>query len=292
MCTSINVKKAQITAYANSIVEISGDIEQPLPPAINYATGISFNNNTVKLKQTKQYQLEVTLSGGDVYDSISYSANNENVSVTSSGLVTGNTLGESIVTVTMIANEITYEDTCTITVIENTTTEPEPVEPVEGVLYNLASPTVFNGSNFIDTGVCARDTDKDLTIFISYNGKAVANANRMVQYCVMHAMLESNGYPGLSIDTSYNEYRIGTANGNYWIADDAGHAMNYTNCSSEQKICIRITSGSNAIKINYKIEGITESIKTIEGSMKTDTFSNTILLGAYRDSNVISANTV
>ena len=66
----------------------------------------------------------------------------------------------------MIANEITYEDTCTITVIDNTATEPEPVE---GVLYNLASPTVFNGSNFIDTGICARDTDKDLTIFISYN---------------------------------------------------------------------------------------------------------------------------
>ena len=124
--TSINVKKAQITAYANSIVEISGDIEQPLPPIINYATGISFKNDAIQLKQTKQYQLEVTLSGGDVYDSISYSANNENVSVTSSGLVTGNTLGESIVTVTMIANEITYTDTCTITVTENTTSEPVP----------------------------------------------------------------------------------------------------------------------------------------------------------------------
>ena len=30
--TSINVKKAQITAYVNNIVEISGDIEPPLPP--------------------------------------------------------------------------------------------------------------------------------------------------------------------------------------------------------------------------------------------------------------------
>ena len=115
--TSINVKKAQITAYANNIVEISGGIEPPSSPIINYATGISFKNNAVTLKQTRQYQLEVTLSGGDVYDSITYSANNENVSVTSSGLVTGNTLGESIITVTMVANEITYEDTCTITVI-------------------------------------------------------------------------------------------------------------------------------------------------------------------------------
>ena len=61
--------------------------------------------------------------------------------------------------------------------------------------------------------------------------------------------------------------------------------MKYTDCSSEQKVCIRITSGSNAIKINYKVEGKNASVKTINGMMKTNTFSNTILLGAYRGSN-------
>ena len=275
--TSINVKKSQITAYANSIVKIPGDIDAPLPPIINYATGISFKKDAIQLKQTKQYQLEITLSGGDVYDSITYSANNENVSVTSSGLVTGNTLGESIITVTMIANEITYEDTCTITVTENTT-----AEPVEGVLYNLESPTVFDGTNFIDTGVCARDTDKNLTIFISYNGEIVAHEN--VQHCVMHAMLESSGYPGLSIDTTLeDQYRIGTRNGNYYLLDDEGNPMKCTNCSNEQKVCIRITSGSNRINIKYKIEGKNASVKTINGTMSTNTFNNTILLGAYRD---------
>ena len=270
--TSINVKKAQITAYANSIVEISGDIEPPLPPVINYATGISFNNNTVTLKQTKQYQLETTLSGGDVYDSITYSANNGNVSVTNSGLVTGNTLGESIVTVTMIANEITYEDTCTITVTENTT----------GVLYNLESPTVFDGTNFIDTGVCARDTDKNLTIFISYNGKT--GVPGQAQVCVMHSMLESNGYPGLSIDTVDRHYRIGTYGNNYYLLDDSNNMIDYAECSGEQKVCIRITSGSNIINIKYKIEGKTASVKTKDITMNANTFNNTILLGAYRDS--------
>ena len=250
----------------------------PTPPTVNYATGISFKKDAIQLKQTKQYQLEVTLSGGDVYDSITYSANNENVSVTSSGLVTGNTLGESIITVTMIANEITYEDTCTITVIENTT-----AQPVEGVLYNLDEPTTFDGTNFIDTGVCARDIDKDLTIFISYNGEIVAPKREQVS--VMHCMLESNGYPGLSIDTTLeNQYRIGTGRGNYWLIDDEGNQMKNTNCSNEQKVCIRITSGSNAIKINYKIEGKNASVKTIGGLMNTATFNNTILLGAYRDS--------
>ena len=274
--TSINVKKAQITAYANNIVEISGDIEPPSPPIINYATGISFKNDTIQLKQTNQYQLEITLSGGDVYDSITYSSNNENVSVTSSGLVTGNTLGNSIVTVTMIANEITYEDTCTITIIENTTSEP-----VEGVLYNLESPTTFDGSNFIDTGVCARDTDKDLTIFISYNGEV--SSSRVAAACVMHAMLESTGYPGFAIDVVYDSYRIGTSSDSYWLLDDAGKRISCLECSSEQKVCIRITSGSNAISVKYKIEGKTASIKTIGGTMNTNTFSNTILLGAYRD---------
>ena len=275
--TSINVKKSKITAYANSIVKIPGDIEAPLPPIINYATGISFNNNTVTLQQNRQYQLEITLSGGDVYDSITYSANNENVSVTSSGLVTGNTLGESIITVTMIANEITYEDTCTITVTENTT-----AEPVEGVLYNLESPATFDGTNFIDTGVCARDTDKDLTIFISYNGEIVAPSHE--QYSVMHCMLENGGYPGISIDTTLEDkYRIGTRNDNYWLVDDEGNPMKCTNCSNEQKVCIRITSGSNIINIKYKIEGKNASVKTISGTMNTATFNNTILLGAYRD---------
>ena len=269
--TSINVKKSQITAYANSIVKIPGDIEAPLPPIINYATGISFNNNTVTLQQTRQYQLEITLMGGDVYDSITYSANNENVSVTSSGLVTGNTLGESIITVTMIANEITYEDTCTITVTENTI----------GVLYNLESPTVFDGTNFIDTGVCARDTDKNLTIFISYNGKTGDPGEQQV--CVMHAMLESDGYPGLAIDTVERNYRIAAYGNNYYLLDDNNNKINYTECSSEQKICIRITSGSNTINVKYKIEGRTASVKTKDMTMGTATFNNTILLGAYRD---------
>lgn len=284
--TSINVKKAQITAYANNIVEISGDIEPPsppTPPTVNYATGISFNNNTVTLKQTNQYQLETTLSGGDVYDSISYSANNENVSVTNSGLVTGNTLGNSIVTVTMIANEITYEDTCTITVTENTSTEPGPVEPVEGVLYNLASPTVFNGSNFIDTGVCARDTDKDLTIFISYNGKdGITDVTNRTAACVMHGMLEDKGYPGFVIDIVERSYRIAASN-NYYLLDDEGNRLGYAECSSEQKVCMRITSGSNIIKINYKVEGKNASVKTATIGMNRTTFNNTILLGAYRD---------
>ena len=216
--------------------------------------------------------------GGDVYDSITYSANNENVSVTNSGLVTGNALGESIITVTMIANEKTYEDTCTITVIENTTTGPEPVD---GVLYNLESPTVFDGSNFIDTGVCARDTDKDLTIFISYNGKTDPGEN---QVCVMHSMLESTGYPGLAIDTVERYYRI-AANDNYYLLDDNGQRIRYTECSDEQKICIRITSGSKVLNIKYKIEGKTASVKTTNITIKPDTFNNTILLGAYRDIN-------
>lgn len=274
--TSINVKKAQITTYANSIVKIPGDIEAPLPPIINYATGISFNNNTVTLKQTKHYQLAITLSGGDAYDSITYSANNENVSVTSSGLVTGNTLGESIITVTMIANEITYEDTCSITVIENTTPQP-----VEGVLYNLENPTTFDGTNFIDTGVCARDTDKDLTIFISYNGDLTTESTAS---CVMHAMLETSGYPGFAIDTVSDKYRVGTSIADYFLKDDSDNNILSTTCSSEQKICIRVTSGSSKIDIKYKVEGLTASIKRIGGTMKTDTFSNTILLGAYRNS--------
>ena len=278
--TSINVKKSQITAYANSIVKIPGDIEPPSPPIINYATGISFKNDTIQLKQTRQYQLEVTLSGGNVYDSITYSANNENVSVTSSGLVTGNTLGESIITVTMIANEITYEDTCTITVTENTTTEPGPVEPAGGVLYNLESPTIFNGSNFIDTGVRARDTDKNLTIFVSYNGE-IDSSN--LETCVVHAMREGSGYPGFSIDTINGEYRVGTSGNDYYLLDDEGNRIKLAECSSEQKICIRITSGSNTINIKYKVEGKTASVKTTDITMRTDTFNNTILLGAYRD---------
>ena len=100
----------------------------------------------------------------------------------------------------------------------------------------------------------------------------------------MHCMLESTGYPGIAIDIVDNDYRIGTSNGNYWIVDDENKRIKCTECSSEQKVCIRITSGSNAISIKYKVEGKNASVKTMNGKMNTATFNNTILLGAYKDS--------
>ena len=98
----------------------------------------------------------------------------------------------------------------------------------------------------------------------------------------MHAMLESTGYPGFSIDTSGKNYRIGTSVDNYFLFDDSGNKISYLECSNEQKICIRVTSGSNTINIKYKVEGLTASIKTIDKTMRTSLFNNTILLGAYR----------
>ena len=66
--------------------------------------------------------------------------------------------------------------------------------------------------------------------------------------------------------------------------DDEDNRIGYAECSSEQKVCIRITSGSSKINIKYKIEGKTASVKTTDIGMNRNTFSNTILLGAYRDS--------
>ena len=60
--------------------------------------------------------------------------------------------------------------------------------------------------------------------------------------------------------------------------------IGYAECSSEQKVCIRITSGSSKINIKYKIEGKTASVKTTDIAINRNTFNNTILLGAYRDS--------
>ena len=121
-------------------------------------------------------------------------------------------------------------------------------------------------------------------MFISYNGKADAS-NSVKNACVMHSMLESSGYPGFSIDIVNGGYRVGTSGNDYFLLDDEGNKIKRAECSSEQKICIRITSGSNTINIKYKVEGKTASIKTIDGTMRTDTFNNTILLGAYRNTN-------
>ena len=95
--------------------------------------------------------------------------------------------------------------------------EPEtPVEPPvsdEHLLYSLPTPTTFDGTNYIDTGVAPLATDTPFTIFIdwTHTGESEFVGSR---YVIAHAMTENSPYPGIILQYNNNgivsEYRQGT----------------------------------------------------------------------------------
>ena len=95
--------------------------------------------------------------------------------------------------------------------------EPEtPVDPPvsdENLLYSLPTPTEFNGTNYIDTGVAPLATDAPFTIFLdwTHTGESEFAGSK---YVIAHAMTETAPYPGIILQYNNNgivsEYRQGT----------------------------------------------------------------------------------
>ena len=95
--------------------------------------------------------------------------------------------------------------------------EPDvPVVPPtddERLLYTLGSPTTFDGTNYIDTGVAPLATDTPFTILIdwTHTGESEFASSKHV---IAHAMTETSPYPGIILQYNTNgivsEYRQGS----------------------------------------------------------------------------------
>lgn len=95
--------------------------------------------------------------------------------------------------------------------------EPDvPVVPPtddERLLYTLAGPTTFDGTNYIDTGVAPLATDAPFTILVdwTHTGESAFAGSKHV---IIHAMTETAPYPGIILQYNTNgivsEYRQGS----------------------------------------------------------------------------------
>lgn len=95
--------------------------------------------------------------------------------------------------------------------------EPDtPVDPPvtdEGLLYSLAAPTTFDGTNYIDTGIAPLATDAPFTVLIDWTNTGESEFAGS-KHVIMHCMTENAPYPGLILQYNNNgivsEYRQGT----------------------------------------------------------------------------------
>lgn len=135
-------------------------------------------------------------------------------------------------------------------------------------LYLLPEETVFNKSNYIDTGVRLMDEDIDYTIYV----RGVVNAYDNLR-TIFHCIRESSPYPGILMDcTDRKTIRIGYGRGK-------GVKFPYT-YGNEFELKVTHASGTGSMSYSFTTNGSTTS------GEKTDyefvKISQTLLIGAYQ----------
>lgn len=190
----------------------------------------------------------------------SITSGSEYASIDQEGNVTINeSANNSVITVraTSIYNDTIYDD------IDITVTYAD----LE-YLYLLPEETVFNKSNYIDTGVQLMDEDIDYTIY----ARGVVNAYENLR-AIFHCVREQSPYPGILMDcTDRNVLRIG-----YGRGKEVKVPYTY---GKEFELKVTHTSGTNSIYYSFTTNGSTTS------GEKTDyefvKLSQTLLIGAYQ----------
>ena len=154
-------------------------------------TGITLSATELVFTATGTQTLIATVEPSDTTDKIVWTTNNDSVATVSDGVVSAIFNGNAIITVT--CGDCSATCAVSISGIEDPII---PDDPDEAILYSLPAATTFDGTNYIDTGVCPLATDTPFTIFIdwTHTGESEFVGSK---YVVMHCMTENNPYPGL-----------------------------------------------------------------------------------------------
>lgn len=190
----------------------------------------------------------------------SITSGSEYASIDQEGNVTINeSANNNVITVraTSIYNDTIYDD------IDITVTYAD-----SEYLYLLPEETVFNNSNYIDTGIQLMDEDIDYTIYV----RGVVNAYVDLG-AIFHCVRESSPYPGILMDcTDRNVLRIG-----YGRGKEVKVPYTYGN-----EFELKVTHASGTASMSYSF---TTNGRTTSGE-KTDyefvKISQTLLIGAYQ----------
>ena len=176
-------------------------VEERIP-----CTGISFGVLAMYFDETSDVtqQVPVTITPANTTDKVIWKSNNESIVKVNKGYITAVGLGNTTVTVT--CGDITKTMYVYVTYIDENASTQE-------IIYQLPVRTIFDGTNYIDTGISPLAEDAPFTVFVDWTD---INESEFVssQYVIMHCMNENTPYPGIILQYSPNgitsEYRQGS----------------------------------------------------------------------------------
>ena len=173
-------------------------------------TGLTLDKTSIVFTEVGSQTITAIPVPSDTTDLISWSSSNEDVATVNNGVVSTIFNGNATITATCGS----YSATCSVSVsgIESPVVPDDPSSD-STLIYSLPQSTVFDGTNYIDTGVCPLATDTPFTILIdwTHTGESEFAGGKHV---VVHCMTENNPYPGIILQYNTNglvsEYRQGT----------------------------------------------------------------------------------
>lgn len=269
---NVNITLSNPTVNNKVIIITILDIDEPPTSTVN-VTGVALNYHEYSLQINESLQLEAVVSPSNASNtSVIYTTNSDSVAtVTGSGVVTARNSGTATITVT--TEEGGFTDNCIITVASS--------GAVDGsIIYSLPNETVFDGTNYIDTGVALFDTDKSFTIYLHFKNNMTHGSNQS-QRTVFHCMYETNPWNGITMDgQKSNLYmRIASKSDQMELLGKNGVAIEYYNNTLEHKYVIVKEQGSSTLTVyNYNYG----QPQTFTSAGLTATFNQNLLIGAYQ----------
>lgn len=155
-----------------------------------HCTGITLSQAEIIATEKGTHTLVATVEPEDTTDSITWSSNNEDVATVTNGIVQIIYNGNATITATCGQ----YSATCEVTV--------SGIEGTPGLLYSLEQPTLFDGTNSIDTGIQLFNDNKSFTILLDVVNGAIPNQNATM--ALVHCMHEQQPYYGICIQNRVN----------------------------------------------------------------------------------------
>lgn len=224
-------------------------------------------NKTVKLKAT--YNPTNTNETGLTW-SISpsgYATINE-----TTGEITGVATGSCTVTATSTTNP-SISASCNLTVVEQSS----------NILYQLPTPTTFNGvSDFIDTDVALFADNQAFSFYIDFTGSSdnpIGGSTVVVLNSMIEGTVGGVSYPGLALDAIVGPgYRLASSS-QVKLLDSSSNPIR-NNSTLNQKYLISHSENSNKISVYNYANGTTNDI---DFSYVTDLNNKKALLGCFID---------
>ena len=157
--------------------------------------GIILSNASLTFTSSGTQTITAYIEPADTTDKLIWISSNEAVAtVNSNGVVTAVSNGNATITAT--CGE--HSATCLVSV--SGVVAPD-VPSDNTVLYSLAEPVAFTGTNYIDTGVSPLATDNPFTLFVDWTHTGESSfAN--VKHVILHCATEQSPYPGIILQYS------------------------------------------------------------------------------------------